>query len=165
MARVSAAVVSALAGFLTGDNGLPGRIGKLVQSGELAVPTMSDNDILQRHVPSEAAEKGLDVRYPSVHIYCEEVANELREKFRKFSGTADLVLDVRVSHEHIERLQGVLEAYVESATDILDERRGSWGAGMFYTGGYKIQFGPVKRGGRNFLQSAKVQLTVQISME
>ena len=51
------------------------------------------------------------------------------------------------------------------ATDVLDKKRGSWTGGVFYTGGYEIQFSPIKRGGRNFVQSAKVELTVNVSVE
>jgi hypothetical protein len=34
---------------------------------------------------------------------------------------------------------------------------------MFYAGGYDVEFGPVKRGGKNFLQSAKVSFEVDVS--
>jgi hypothetical protein len=62
-------------------------------------------------------------------------------------------------------LQPSLQTYVEAVTDVLDKKRGRWATGMFYTGGYEIEFGPIKRGGRNFVQSAKVELTVNMSVE
>jgi hypothetical protein len=36
---------------------------------------------------------------------------------------------------------------------------------MFYTGGYEVQFGAVKKGGKHFLQIAKVQFDLNISSE
>ena len=114
---------------------------------------------------ADVAEKTSGVRYPVVYVYCEKVVNDLREKFRTFSGTAELSVDIRVSHEHMDDLQGLLQAYVEAVTDVLDKRRGQWAKGVFYSGGYEIHFGPIKRGGRNFIQSAKVDLTVNVSVE
>lgn len=34
---------------------------------------------------------------------------------------------------------------------------------MFYAGGYKVEFGPVKRGGRNFIQAAKITFELDVS--
>jgi hypothetical protein len=34
---------------------------------------------------------------------------------------------------------------------------------MFYGGAYDVAFGPVKRGGRNFIQVAKVTLEIGVS--
>ena len=78
-------------------------------------------DILERNVAAELAEKTSGVRYPVVYVYCEKVVNDLREKFRTFSGTADLCVDIRVSHEHMDELQPSLQAYVEAVTDVLDK--------------------------------------------
>jgi hypothetical protein len=36
---------------------------------------------------------------------------------------------------------------------------------MFYTGGYEVQFGPVKQGGKNYLQVAKVKFEVNMSAD
>lgn len=165
MANISTVAVSALYGLLTGANGLLERIDEISRDAGSGVPTLLASDILQRHVAADIAEKTSGVRYPSVHVFCEKVVNELREKFRRFSGTADLVVEIRVSHEHMDQLQEVLQTYAEVVTDLLDSKRGHWAPGVFYTGGYTIQYGPVKRGGRGFLQSAKVELTVNGSME
>jgi hypothetical protein len=166
MARISTAAVSALADLLAGPNGLPARIAELANStAPQNVLPLSSGDIVARHVAADLAEKTSGVRYPTVHVYCEKVVNELREKFRRFSGTANLVVEVRVSHEHMEPLQAMLQTYAEGVTDVLDGNRGHWVKGVFYTGGYAIQYGPIKRGGRNFLQAAKVELTVNGSME
>ena len=88
---------------------------------------------------------------PIVYVYCEKVVNDLREKFRTFSGTADLCVEIRVSHEHMDDLT-VLTPDVcrggDGRTWTSDEDSGR--KGIFYTGGYEIQFSPIKRGGRNF---------------
>lgn len=165
MARISTMATSALANHLIGEAGLPEKVGQLVLTSAQQIPQISASDILERYVAAEVAEKTSGVRYPIVYVYCEKVVNDLREKFRTFSGTADLSVDIRVSHEHMDDLQSLLQTYVEAVTDVLDKRRGQWAKGIFYSGGYEIRFSPIKRGGRNFLQAAKVDLTVNVSVE
>jgi hypothetical protein len=157
--------VRALAGHLRGPEGLQDRIAKLTANSHFEIGPITAVDILERQVAADIAEKTSGVRYPVVHTYCPRIVNDLREKFRTFSGTADLTVEMRVSHEHMDDLQTMLQTFVEAITDILDKKRGRWVPGVFYTGGYTVQFGPIKRGGRNFLQAAKVELTVNISME
>lgn len=165
MARIGSLATAALTQHLTGDAGLPDKVGQLLASSEIRLDRLLATDILERHVAADLAEKTSGVRYPIVYVYCQKVVNNLREKFRTFSGTADLCVDIRVSHEHMDELQAVLQTYTEAVMEILDSRRGLWGRGVFYTGGYEVEFGPIKRGGRSFVQSAKVELTVNISVE
>ena len=74
-----------------------------------------------------------------------------------------MVVEVRVSQDRLEELQRNLEAYVEAVGEVLDRNRGGWGEGLFYAGGYEATFGPVKHGGKNFLQVAKVAFEVDVS--
>jgi hypothetical protein len=165
MARISTSAVGALSDLLKGANGLPDRMLQARTQAGMEIPCLFIGDVVERHVAAEVAEKTTGVRYPSVHVYCDKVVNDLREKFRRFSGVASLVIEIRVSHEHMDSLQAQLQTYAEAVTDILDSKRGYWTPGLFYTGGYTIQYGPIKRGGRSFLQSARVELTVNGSME
>ena len=165
MARISTSAVAALSDLLKGPNGLGDRTMQTTTHTGSEVPCVTPADIIERHVAAEVAEKTTGVRYPSIHVYCEKVVNDLREKFRRFSGSADLVVEIRVSHEHMDRLQAQLQLYAEAVTDILDTKRGYWTPGLFYTGGYVIHYGSIKRGGRSFLQSAKIELTVNGSTE
>lgn len=164
MARTESAAVGYLTGLLRGETGVDSRIGAM-RAENIELPAISGVEILEQHVSAEIAERAGSIRYPIAHVYCDRVVNQLREKFRTFSGTAQLNVEVRVSHDHIGELQKQLRICVEAVTDVLDGRRGSWGAGMYYAGGYEISFGPVKRGGRNFIQSAVVRLEVHISVD
>jgi hypothetical protein len=165
MARISTMATSALVQHLAGEAGLSDKVGQLTLTSALQIPQISASDILERHVAADVAEKTSGVRYPIVYVYCEKVVNDLREKFRTFSGSAELSVDIRVSHEHMDDLQSLLQNYVEAVTDVLDKRRGQWAKGVFYSGGYEIHFSPIKRGGRNFIQAAKVELIVNVSVE
>ena len=97
-------------------------------------------------------------------MYCEKIANELREKFRSFSGTVQLVIEVRHSADRLEGMEYALEQMADTVTGILSASRGDWGNGMFYSGAYQVSYGSVKRGGRNFLQTAKVSCEVGVSV-
>ena len=82
-----------------------------------------------------------------------------------FSGTTSMTVEIRVSHDRIEELETRMQLYVDAVTGVLDRNRGEWNRGMFYTGGYEVQFGAVKHGGKHFIQIAKVQFELNISSE
>jgi hypothetical protein len=46
---------------------------------------------------------------------------------------------------------------------VLDSSRGTWGQGMYFTGGYEVNFDAVQHGGSNFVQAAKVSFEVDLS--
>jgi hypothetical protein len=91
--------------------------------------------------------------------------NLLREKFRTFSGTAEMVIEFRTSQDQLDDMQPNLQSYVDAVTEVLDSNRGDWGDGVFFAGAYEVAFGGVKHGGRNFLQIGKISFVVQISTD
>ncbi len=120
--------------------------------------------VVVENVAAEIAEKSAGAQYPVAVVYCEKIANELREKFRSFSGTVQLVIEVRHSADRLEGMEYALEQMADTVTGILSASRGDWGNGMFYSGAYQVSYGGVKRGGRNFLQTAKVSCEVGVSV-
>lgn len=162
MAQTANIATAQLAALLRGDDGVNAAVATLLFE-DLTTP-LPVNEIIELHAPADLTEKAANVKYPVIHVYCDRVVNSLREKFRTFSGTADLNIEVRVSHDHLEELQKQLQYYVQGITDVLDRKRGTWTSGMFYSGGYEALFSPVKRGGRNYLQSARIKLEVHINV-
>jgi hypothetical protein len=96
-------------------------------------------------------------------VYCERVSNLLREKYRRFSGTVRMAIEIRDSRDRIEGLEDEVRYYADAVAQVLDSNRGDWGDGVFYPGGYEVTFGPVKQGGKNFLQSAKATFDLEVS--
>lgn len=141
------------------------RLGELALEWGLEPGALRPKAVVAQNVAAEALEKSSGAKYPAVHVYCERVSNLLREKFRRFSGKAKLTLEARVSQDRLEGLDQALELYVDALTRVLEENRGDWGQGMFYTGGYEVTLQPAKQGGKNFLQTAKVSFEVEISQE
>jgi hypothetical protein len=151
-----------LMALLTAPAGLNASLASMTdEAGSL--PVVAESQITAQNMAIELAERSTEVRYPAMHIYCQRVANRLKEKFRKFSGTLEMVVEVRVSQDRMEGLEQKLQAYVEAVTEVLDRNRGDWGEGLFYTGGYEVTFNAVKRGGKNFVQVAKVAFDLEAS--
>ena len=165
MARAATVAAGELGRLLRADNGLPLSIGQVAISAGITLPVLQDSQIFDRFLSPEIADKVGGTRYPAIYIFCERITNSLKEKFRTFSGSADLSLEVRVSHDHVEQLQFNLQHYVDAVTDVLDRSRGAWTPGVYYTGGYEVTFQPVKKGGKNFLQTAKVNVRIQLSLD
>jgi hypothetical protein len=87
----------------------------------------------------------------------------MKEKFRRFSGKAHIVVEVRTSSDRLDLLDLGTQVYVYAICALLDDSRGDWGEGAFYPGGYDAVYEPVTRGGKNFLQRAKVGFEIEVS--
>lgn len=149
--------------LLASSEGLPAAVSVIADVSGIALPPLTAAQIITQNVTPEIAERSATMKYPNVYVYCTKVTNTLREKFRTFSGEAEMTIEVRVSQDRLEGLESAAQIYVDAVTRVLDGNRGSWGAGVNYCGGYEIAFGPVKHGGRNFLQAAKVSFVADVS--
>jgi len=150
--------------MLAGPTGLPQAVGALAERERLDLAQIGAEQEVSQHVAFELAEKSAGARYPAVYVYCQGVANLLKEKFRTFSGKVYMAVEVRVTSDRLEGVSRELQAYASAVTDVLDAHRGEWAPGMYYAGGYKVEFGPVRHGGKNFLQAAKVEFEVEASV-
>ncbi|MBI2686413.1 MAG: hypothetical protein HYX27_08860 [Acidobacteria bacterium] len=164
MAQIGTIAVQKAAGLLRAPAGLQAGLAAIAQANQVTLPAIELAQIISQNVPADVIEKSAGTKYPAFHIYCEKLQNTLREKFRQFSGTATLSVDVRISHDRLEGLDLKVQYYVDALTHVLDANRGDWGKGLFYTGGYTVAYQPVKHGGKNFLQTAKVSFDVQVSV-
>jgi len=116
-----------------------------------------------QNAAAELIERSATVKYPLVSVYCEKVINDLREKFRSFSGSVEMAIEVRHSQDRLEGMEEALEELTDGVTKALSASRGDWGDGMFYAGGYEVSFGRMARGGKNFTQAAKVTFEIGVS--
>jgi len=163
MPAIGAAATHKVVEMLAGGTGLPFTVPSLAQQENVELAPIEAHQIQSGNIAFDMAEKTAGVTYPAVYVYCEKLSNELREKFRTFSGTASMAVEIRVSYDQLERLARDLHLYAAATSNVLDSQRGDWDGGMFYTGGYEVTFGPVKRGGSNFLQAAKISFDVDVS--
>jgi len=165
MANVGTIATSRLLELLLTHAGLTENLATVAELNGLKLAPIGAKQVLTQNAPQELVERSLDLKYPTILLYCERITNDLREKFRTFSGKAQMTLEVRVSQDRVEGLEKLLEIYVDAVTRILDQNRGDWGNGMFYTGGYEAIFGKMEHGGRNFIQTGKIKFEVVISTD
>ncbi len=146
------------------ERGLGRAVAQLAEESGVALAQVAPAQVVNQNVSFELSEKSQVVKYPVVHVYTDRLRNELREKFRTFSGKARTVAEIRVSHDRIEGIEERLRLYVDAVTRVLDQNRGCWGEGAFFGGQYEVVIEPVKHGGKNFLQMAKVVFEVDLSV-
>lgn len=165
MARIATSVTNRVLELLSAEQGVAPALAEMSLDAGIVEGPITALHLVPRNVSSEIAEKSTGVVYPAFYLYCERFTNTLREKFRTFSGTARMMIEIRASQDRLDQIEQRLQVYVDSVTAVLDANRGDWGQGIFYTGGYDITFSPVRHGGRNFLQIAKVSFEVQVSRD
>jgi hypothetical protein len=164
MAQTGSIVTAQVLSLLTDSGGgINSTLAEISADAGVTLAPLGAAQIVGQNVTAEIAEKTAGAMYPAMYVYCDKVSNTLKEKFRTFSGKAQVAIEARVSQDRLEGIDQQMQLYVDAITQVLDANRGDWGQGMFYTGGYEVAFGPVKHGGRNFLQAGKVTLEVDIS--
>ena len=163
MAGISGALTSILVDKLRAhSDGVSARVSAIEQAGS-GVQAAGIRTIAAMNVSAEISEKSGQAHYPALLVYCDKLSNTLREKFRQFSGKARLVVEVRHSQDRLDDLEAGTHVYVDAVCALLDDSRGSWDGGYFYAGGYEVSYEPIARGGKNFLQRAKVSFDVEVS--
>jgi hypothetical protein len=168
MAQTASVVAQAFAGFLSAtgtgtDSAINSAVATAALDSGIPLAPIPTPYIVAQNMSIEIWERASVVKYPLIQVYSDRVKNALTEKFRTFSGKIRTVAEIRVSQDRIEGLEDQLRLYADAVTQVLDANRGTWGQGAFYTGGYELTFDPVKQGGKNFLQVAKVTFEVDMS--
>jgi hypothetical protein len=165
MLQIAASTTKKLAEILASNRGIPAAVAEISSEQGLVLAAVTPHQVISHNIPPELSERSTASKYPLIYVYCNKLVNGLREKFRTFSGEAEMVVEARVSQDRLEQIDSNLHAYVDAITGVLDENRGDWGDGVFYGGGYEVTFGGIKQGGRNFIQIAKVSFAVEISSD
>lgn len=165
MLTIAGSVTNKLWNILAGGGGVPAAVEALSADRIVELPLIGREQIIAQNVAPEIAEHSTATQYPLVYVYCSKIVNSLTEKFRTFSGDAQLVIETRVSQDRLDDLETNVQTYVDAVTQVLGSNRGDWGDGASFSGGYEVTFGAVKRGGVSFLQIAKVAIVVEISSD
>src|SRR5580700_3859752 len=148
---------------ISGPSGVNAGLAALTQGETAPASPLDMAQVRSQNVAADVAERSTTVQYPAVNVYCEKIVNSLQEKFRTFSGSVQMAMELRHSQDRLDGLQDALELYTDALTQVLNVGRGDWGDGMFYGGAYQVSFGPVKKGGKNFIQVAKVTFEIGVS--
>jgi hypothetical protein len=162
-AKLGSAITNKVMQRISGPAGLKAALGTLAMPGSAAAAVLGTAQVRAQNVAADLAERSGSAQYPAINVYCEKISNTLTEKFRRFSGSVQMAMELRHSQDRLEGLEDALEMYADAATGFLHEARGDWGEGMFFDGRYQVSFGAVKHGGKNFIQTAKVTFEIGVS--
>jgi len=118
--------------------------------------------ILRGQAPLALLGKHTTCKFPICAVYCRKLTNSMREKFSGISGTAEIVVEATVSDTALENTAENISAIVLSITEVLREHRGEWSVGGYFGGAWEVQVEPAKTGGAQYIQTARVVLTVDV---
>jgi hypothetical protein len=163
MAGLSGELTSIVVSMLTSTTGGVSVRVAAMEEADPSLQAVGIKDIVALNASVEISEKTGFVQYPALLVYCDKLSNTLKEKFRQFSGAAHVFVEVRHSQDELAGIESNVEVYVDAVCALLDNSRGDWGAGLFYAGGYDVSYEAVGRGGKNFLQRAKIGFNVEVS--
>jgi hypothetical protein len=163
--KIGSVVTGKVMQRITGPSGVNAGLGALTQAEREFAGLIDATQVRAQNVAADMAERAIGVKYPAMNVYCEKIVNDLREKFRKFSGNVQMAIELRQSQDRLEGIQDRLELYVDATMAMLHASRGDWSDGMFYGGQYEVAYGPVKQGGKNFTQMAKVTFEIGVNKD
>jgi hypothetical protein len=104
---------------ITAPNGMNASLEAMVGPATSLVKRVDTANIVAQNVAPELAEQNRPLTYPSVSVYCDKITNSLTEKFRRFSGTVQVIVEIRHSQDRLEGLQDALQLYADSVTQVL----------------------------------------------
>jgi hypothetical protein len=153
-----------LISLLTTDNALPTELSRLAAENAVSLPFVNVNQIILTSAGSDLTDREIQLVYPRICIYSNQIKNAQREKFRSFSGSIAVVAEIWSSGNLIEEADQWIHYYVEALTQILRANVGDWGDGMFFSGIYDVQLQSPKTGGLGYLELAKLTCSLDVSL-
>ncbi len=161
MARTIAAALDRFLELLRdARTGFRAQLESIAARDRVSLRPVAGSSLLLLNASPELVDQSCDVEYPQLLVYGEQMENLHREKFAYFSGTLRLAAELRVSSETNERLEADLHRYVEALLNVLDQATAEWESGLVYTGRYAVSWAPMRLGGHNFLQTARVSFVL-----
>ncbi len=156
-------VVEAVQELLESDGGLPASLEALKREyiREERLPEYAP--VVVSNIPAEMQERAWGLKYPVVQVYAERIESRPAERLRRFSGRVRVVAEIRVSGDRLNGLTERLHYYVDAVRDVLEKNVGCVREGLYLLQEYDVQLEPVKKGGQNFLQTARIGCVVMVN--
>jgi hypothetical protein len=164
MTPISTLAVQKLISILTTGNALQQTLAAIEATAQVQVPVISTTQIVASSAAPDLADNNLQMSYPRVCVYTNGIQNKQIEKFRSFSGTLTVVVEIWASANLLTQTDQWIHFYIEAVTELLRSNIGDWGNGFFFSGKYDVQFQPPKAGGFGFVESSKLTITLNVSL-
>jgi len=108
MTQAGTVAAAKLLGRLQDPAGLQQKIGQIAEVAAFELPLVEFDHIQTRNIGADVLEKSTAFKYPVVLVYAERIKNKQTEKFRRFSGQVDLVVEMRHPGQMYMRAAGSL---------------------------------------------------------
>jgi len=156
-------VIDAVRGLLEMDDGLAASMEELKQvyGEEGQLPAAAE--VHFQRTPGEAQEKAWPTKYPQLHVYCDRIESRPTERLRRFSGRVRVIAEVRVSQDRLDGITKNLHFCADGVRDVLERKAGCMREGLYLSDEYDMQVDPVKKGGLNFIQTARIACAVIVN--
>src|SRR5258707_14895862 len=102
MANAGTLATTRLLHFLETPAGLSENLAAVAQLQGLKLAPIEARQIFTQSVAQKLVERSVDMKYPTLLLDCEKITNDLREKFRTFSGKPYMAVEVRGSQDRTE---------------------------------------------------------------
>jgi hypothetical protein len=158
VANLTLAAIEKMKALLLQPGGLNDKVYAIAMRDQVEPREFSEQTVLVRHFAAEASDANTDLPYPQVLLYCNRIENRLEAKFAQFSGRIFLTAEVRASEETLELLDGQTARLAEAVVDSLTPFRGKWTENAAFDGRFETMFDGARVGGRNFIQSARIEI-------
>ncbi|HEY3939368.1 MAG TPA: hypothetical protein VGL97_18195 [Bryobacteraceae bacterium] len=153
-----------LSTLLTTNNVLTAVINTLAAENAVVLPAIASNQIILTSAGPDIADREIQIVYPRICLYSNQIRNAQREKFRSFSGSIAVVAEIWSSGDLAGQADQWIHYYVEGFTTILRANIGDWGDGFLFSGIYEVQLQPLKTGGTGFVELAKITSSLDVSL-
>jgi hypothetical protein len=156
--------VTAAKGILAGETGLKVSVEELIQRRGMLTEEAAfqvDGDYWN----AKAAERMPERRQPKLSVALTKLRAGKAEKLARAGAAATMQVELVSTHEQPGHLQQTVSNFVDAVCDVLERNQGSWGAGVFYAGGYDVEIAPVAKGGLNYVQSATISFEIHLWQE
>lgn len=155
--------LTCLRDVITGSDGLEASLSELREHYPVPLTEWSGIAVEIMRTPADLDEKARMVKYPRISLSVERIENSREERFNRFAGTLKAAIEIRVSQDRLEGLAESLYWYVDALRDVIEKKTGCLADGLVLTGDYEVHVEPVRKGGLNFQQMAKVVCPVVMS--
>ena len=152
-----------LASLLKSANGVDAQLALLAQSGNIQMPAKPAAQIVLSSASPDIGDKDIQLTYPRICLYSSGLKNNQFEKFRSFSGTLAVNVDVWASANLVDQTDEWIHYYVEAVRQVLRSNVGDWGDGVLFPGQYDVQLQPPKSGGLGYVQSARITCALTVT--
>ena len=161
---VALTALNKIANLLQGNGALQSQITSFAGRAGMPVPPITTPQIVVTSASPELADANIELTYPRVCLYATGVNNSLMEKFMSFSGTITVAIEIWASADLVTECDLWMHYYLGAVAKILEQNRGDWGDGFYFSGLYQAQIQSPKVGGLGFVRSAKLNCTVNASI-